>query len=99
MIDKNERKKKYLLQYGSLLILHVVIIAIFKWAVRLEDMPEWAIRLMYIPGYVPFETALYITFRNERVPKLIRDWCRRIFAMVIILLVVMQTGIGSITIR
>lgn len=25
MIDKNERKKKYLLQYGSLLLLHLAI--------------------------------------------------------------------------
>ena len=99
MIGKEDRKKKYLLQYGSLLILHLIISAIFKWAVRLEGMPEWVIRLMFIPGYVPFETALYITFRNERVPKMIRDWCRRIFVLVIILLVVMQTGIGSITIR
>ena len=102
MIDKNERKKKYLLQYGSLLILHLAIQKAQGWAIEAAGaggLSDWAMRLLALPAAVPMLLAFWITFRNERIHILIRWWLKFLFAALVVMLVMMILGLGRVSIN
>ena len=101
MIGKEDRKKKYLLQYGSLLILHLVIQKILMRTVQsagAEGLTDWAMRWLAIPAAVPLLIGFWITFQNERIHILIRWWLKLLFAALASMLVLMMLGFGRVSI-
>lgn len=99
MIDKNERKKKYLLQYGSLLVLHLAIQTVLNRTVEAAGsggLSEWAMRWLTLPAAIPLLIGLWITFQNERVHILIRWWLKFMFAALLVMLALMMMGFGRV---
>ena len=99
MLGKDDRKKKYLLQYGSLFILHMAIQKVQGWAIEAagpDGLSDWAMRLLVLPAAVPLLLAFWITFQNERVHFLIRWWLKFLFAALLIMLVMMMLGFGRV---
>jgi len=102
MIDKNERKRKYLLQYGALLILHLAIQKAQGWAIEAAGpggLSDGAMRLLALPAAAPMLIGFWITFQNERIHILIRWWLKFLFAALVVMLVMMMLGLGRVSIN